>query len=77
MSNTKGVVLQPKPYDTVPVVHRLERGSLVLYPLMIAVGLFIGAISFMLEPRPSRLVGFALSAASFFVAALAAMNVLH
>lgn len=49
----------------------------MLYPLMIAVGLTIGAISFTVEPVRGRQAGFALTAACFFLAALAAANVIH
>ncbi|MEU0467292.1 hypothetical protein ABZ215_25095 [Amycolatopsis sp. NPDC006131] len=48
-----------------------------LYDLMIALGLFAGVITLAVEPRPGRILGFALSAACFFIAALAAGGVIH
>lgn len=49
----------------------------MLYQFTIALGLFLGAISFMVEPRAGRATGFTLSAASFAVAALNAAGAIN
>lgn len=55
----------------------MERGSPVLYPLMIAVGLALGVGANLVTHPGGRLAVYACSLASFIVAALAAVNVFH
>jgi hypothetical protein len=61
----------------VSFVHCLKRGSLVLYPLMIAVGLALVAGANLVSHPGGRMAVYACSFASFIVAALAAVNVFH
>lgn len=49
----------------------------MLYPLMIAVGLFLGTLAFMVDPPKPRLVMFALGAVCFLVGSGAAAGVVH
>ena len=49
----------------------------MLYNVTIAAGLFLGALSFMVEPVNPRRIGFSLAAVSFLIAALNAGGVIH
>jgi hypothetical protein len=71
-ANEYGIYLRKQGFK-VSIVHRLERGSAVLYPVMIAVGLALLAGANLVTHPGGRMAVFACSLASFVVAAIAAL----